>query len=130
MGTPAGTLRQFFQHHPYSSSSTENEYILVAMSGIMAVPKWDPTLRWLQLLTFFKYDDYIISDSWIIAAAHVQASQNPRTSEPNAHVQANPHSFLLCEPAPLPPTLPPKSFTCVFTFFGCIFDQTWPEGPF
>ena len=57
-------------------SSTEDEYILIAMSGITAVPKWDPTLRWRQLLTFFK-SDYTISDSWIIALAHVHASQKP-----------------------------------------------------
>ena len=31
-------------------------------------------------------DDYIISDSWIIAVAHVQAS-------PKAHVQANPRPY-------------------------------------
>ena len=49
-------------------------------------PNGDPTLRWRQLLTFFKSDDYIISDSWIIAVAHVQAS-------PKAHVQANPRPY-------------------------------------
>ena len=51
-------------------------------------PNGDPTLRWRQLLTFFKSDDYIISDSWIIAVAHVQASQTQMFKRTPAHSQS------------------------------------------
>ena len=55
---------------------TEDDYILIAVSGIMAVPKWDPSIP--------KYDDYLISHSWIIAVAHVQANPRPSNQLLNA----------------------------------------------
>ena len=60
---------------------TEDDYILVAVSGIMAVPKWDPSMMIISYLI-------LGSSRW----STFKRAKSPRTSEPNAHVQANPRS--------------------------------------